>query len=115
MPTKGIEIGNAYSPEQICAIIKQAQECGVTRLKIGDLVVSFLPPEPKTRAVATLTKEQLREAEADQNKVFLENERRLRLEELSELRLSDPEAYEDLQSRGELTPNAREESYGIEG
>jgi hypothetical protein len=46
-----------------------------------------------------------------ENEAFREAERRLKLEDLAQLRLTDPVMYEELQARGELE-HVREESEG---
>lgn len=101
-----------FSVNEICAILQKSREMGVTQLKVGTLTVSFLPPEPKTPEVATPTLEQIEAAKTYQNDVFIENERRIRQADLDQLRLSDPEMYEELQNRGELE-HAGEESNGV--
>lgn len=94
--------GENFTVEEIRAIIKECRESGVASLKAGNLDVSFLPPEPKIPEAVTLSPEQQKQADADQREVFLANEVRLREETLANLRLTDPEAYEDLVTRGEL-------------
>lgn len=101
-----------FSVDQIKDILKSCRDSGVTQLKIGTFSVQFSPPEPKTLEAATLTPAQIAAARAYENEVFLENEKRVREEELSHLRLTDPEMYEELQNRGELE-DVGEKSDGI--
>jgi hypothetical protein len=101
-----------FSVEQIQAILKSCKDSGVGQLQIGTFKVSFLPPEPKAPEVATPTPEQIAAARAYENEVFLEQEKRVKLENLANLRLEDPEAYEELVNRGELE-HVGEESEGI--
>lgn len=102
-----------FKCKEIQDIIKTCRENGVTRLKIGELSVSFLPVESKTQGVATPTVEQLQTQKLYENEAFLEQERRVKQDELDNLRLLDPETYEDLVNRGELE-NVGEKSKGIE-
>lgn len=104
--------GKDFSVDEIQAILKSCRESGVTQLKIGAFSVSFLLPEPKAPEAATPTPEQIRAAKEYEGQLFEQNEQRIREEQLLNLRLSDPEAYEDLVNRGEL--NAREESDRID-
>lgn len=107
-------MGFDYTPSELIDIIKSAKESGVAQLEIGDkLLVSFLPLVPKAlNGVAAPTPEQIRAAKEYEGQLFSQNEQRIREEQLLNLRLSDPEAYEDLVNRGEL--NAREESDRID-
>lgn len=102
-----------YSVSEIQDILKSCRESGVTRLQIGTFAAEFSPPEPKTPVAATPTKEDLDAAREFQNQAFLDQEKRIKLEKLSQLRISDPEMFEELQSRGELT-DAGEKPDGIE-
>lgn len=99
----------AYSVQQICAIIRACHEGGVTRLQIGDLKLSFTGKE-KPEKLCPPTPEEIKLAQEYENDVFQENEKRIRTEELSQLRLSDPEAYEELVTRGELEDDGKESS-----
>jgi restriction endonuclease Mrr len=105
--------GKDFSVAEIQAILKTCKDSGVGQLQIGTFKVSFLPAEPKTPEAATPTPEQIRAAKEYEAQVFEEHEKRIREEQLSNLRLSDPEAYEDLVNRGELT-DAGKESDGID-
>lgn len=100
--------GSNYSVDEIQAILNSCKDSGVGQLQIGTFKVSFLPPETKAPEVATPTPEQLRAAKEYENDVFLDNEKRLREDELSNLRLIDPESYEDLVNRGELIDAGKE-------
>jgi hypothetical protein len=100
-----------YSLAEIKAIIKACRESGVTQLQIGTFKAQFSPPEPKTPVAALPTHEQVELAKDYENEAFREAERRLKLEDLAQLRLTDPVMYEELQARGELE-HVREESEG---
>jgi hypothetical protein len=104
-----MKAGGEFSIEEVCAIIKSCRESGVGRLQIGTFAVSFLPEPEKPAAV---TPEQIELAKKYEAEAFKDHERRIREEELSHLRISDPEAYEELVNRGELE-HAGEESDGV--
>lgn len=72
-------------------------------------MASFLPPKPQASEEVTPTPEQLVNAREYENEAFRRNEERIRMEQLSQLRLSDPEMYEELVAKGELE-HAGEES-----
>lgn len=109
--SKSYTNGNVFNVTEIREILNSCRESGVTQLKIGDLEVSFLPLEKKNPQVAT--PEEQKKAKEFENDAFKENERRVKMEQLSQLRISDPETYEELISEGELE-NAGEESKGID-
>jgi hypothetical protein len=92
----------SYSVDEICAIIKACGDSRVCRLKVGTFSISFIPPKPKTLDPVLPTPSELEEAKEYQSQVFAENERMIRDRNLSELRISDPEAFEELISNGEL-------------
>lgn len=98
-----------YSIKELCAIIKQCKAGGVTHFELKDLKLEFRAETPEKRDALPPTPEQLKAAKEYESEIFLEHEKRIRTEELSQLRLSDPEAYEDLVARGELE-NVGEES-----
>lgn len=100
--------GKDFTFAEIAAILKSCRENGVAQLKVGNFSASFLPPEPKAPEAATLTPEQQAEAERLEREALEENEKRLREDQLANLRLSDPEAYEELVNRGELIDAGKE-------
>lgn len=102
-----------FSVEQIQAILKSCRESGVTQMKLGSFSVQFSSPEPKTPEVVPLTPEQIAAVREYENQAFLDQEKRIKMEKLSHLRLTDPEMYEELQNRGELE-HVGEESEGID-
>ena len=100
-----------YSVQDLCAIIKTCRENGVVRAKLGELSIDFLPEEPKILTVAT--PEQQKQEKLAFDAALAENEARIKLDYLANLRLSNPEEFEDLVARGELE-NARQESDGVD-
>lgn len=100
----------ALSVKDLCEIIKLCRKSGVVefehdglRLRLGNEVPQE-PPRPMTPAEREKQK-------LDEAKALLENERRVRLEQLDTLKLTDPEEYEALIARGELE-HVGEESTG---
>lgn len=91
-----------FSVADIQAILTTCRDTGVSLLKIGNFSASFLPPEPKAPEVVAPTPEQVAASKAHENLVFLEQERRVKLDHLANLRLTNPEEYEELVARGEL-------------
>lgn len=106
-----VKTASNYSVDEVCAIIKQCRESGVTQLKIGAFEASFLLPATANPGAATPTQEELAQGEKNEQKAFLNQERKIRLEQMEQMRLTDPEGYEDLVAKGEFE-DAREESDG---
>lgn len=99
-----------FNVEQVCAIISKCAESGVTELKFGDLHVSFQPKSEQTTQAATwarpahhsdteISEELLRQTDKER---LEQDERRFREEQLAEMMLTDPLAYEELLASGEL-------------
>jgi hypothetical protein len=93
-----------YSVKDICYLISAARECGVARLKTESFSVSFLTATPKaSQPAAPPTPEQNEAFNVTERENLADLEERLKQDYLMNLRLSDPEEYEDLINRQELT------------
>ena len=92
---------NGLDPVALCAIIKQCGESGVQEFKWGDLHVLFSisgPPGRLPGIVHTLAplKSFLQE------EVLPENEESARENQMEQLKLTDPVAYENLVTQGRI-------------
>lgn len=97
-----------YSVKDLCEIIKVAAKNGAIDLTLGEFSISFSgKPAPNVLPGSRpITSEEEQEH-------LEENEYQLRSRELEEMRLADPEMYEDLIMRKELE-DARKEPDGVE-
>ncbi len=106
------------SVKEICEIIKTGSKSGLAELEYLGLKVKFRTdvehdPASPGESGLRLTKNQAQLLTQENESANLsDNEAKTREEQLSFLRLADPEAYEELIARGELE-NAREKSEGL--
>jgi DNA-binding transcriptional MerR regulator len=101
---KWMSASSRYSVEEIKAILESCRDTGVARLRIGNFSVSFLTATPKaSQPAAPPTPEQNEAFNVTERENLADLEERLKQDYLMNLRLSDPEEYEDLINRQELT------------
>jgi hypothetical protein len=100
------------SADAICAVIKTCAESGVGEIAYGPLHVVFLKKlELDKASLAPLPEAEISEAQTleDHASRMFDEERELRRRQLSDLHITDPEAYEDLVARGELQDRTPQE------
>ena len=95
---------NGLSFTELAEIIKIAGESGVKRLSIADMVtIDYELPEPTTmyetipEQDVLETIEEIAHNEEDRKDSAIDMD-----ESIAELMLTDPEAYEDLQTKGDI-------------
>ena len=84
--------GDGLLGQSIERIIKVAAECGVATLRYGDLEIQFGNTWPKQPQVIQAT-----ETNVESKEVSEDDERAVREQQLAELLITDPEAFERMQ------------------
>jgi hypothetical protein len=105
-----------FSVKEICEIIEACAKGGVSVLKLGTLYLklgsSGAPNAPAADPIPLTPEERFAQARAEEI-ALKENETILRADQLSQMRIEDPEQYEELVMAKELE-HAGEEPEGPE-
>lgn len=99
----------ALNAQEICKLIKACKGSGVTKLKFGDLEITFgeateiaRPKVPLTQETPTVSEEQLLKAQIIEAEAVKQDELTEAKDSLENMLIEDPEHYEELIVRGEL-------------
>ncbi len=94
-----------FTAKDICAIMREAHRLGVARLEMGNLKVEFgdslgqaIPAPPRRQA----RRADMQQIEKNEAQAIAEVEQKVREDEMANLILEDPLAYERLVANGEL-------------
>lgn len=91
----------SISTKEILQILKECSKLGVTRLRMGDLEMSF-GPESLRETLPNKVREKPKAQAVEEKKSIAAQESRLRQEQIEELMIADPEEYERRIAMGEL-------------
>ncbi len=117
--TKVIEANPFPNALDLCKIIGACREAGVSRLRVGQMDISFGPeaeilaPAVPTVSVTTpaekVPEEIIRAQKRAETASLEEQEITLREQQVAELLISDPLAAEELMAQGELEPSGEQD------
>jgi hypothetical protein len=101
---------NSFSVDDICAIIKASAESGVSRIEVGQLKIEFQgTPQPHLFA-ATLQEPPAQETiERIEEQAVRELDNETKADEISDMLVTDPLAYEELISQAEQRAHAEKD------